>query len=194
MVLGSVTVGECGILGTDQQTGLFFFASFLSLDIRWRCASPGSHGARPAGETVHVSQEFLAWTREQVCTGQFEWWRRSGSLSNGSWLSDCWWVRHSWHWPTNRPFFLLLRFFPFFLSLFRFFLFFLERDCLLCAICDKWLRAWPLCQQHKFCCEGIENKTQMFYLPGPSFMTCLSQRSTSMTLQDSSCLRLLSES
>ena len=40
----------------------------------------------------------------------------------------------------GRPFFLLLRFFPFFLSLFRF-LFFLEPDCLLCAICDTWLRA-----------------------------------------------------
>ena len=42
---------------------------------------------------------------------------------------------------TGQAFFLLLRFFPFFLSLFRFFFFFfffLERDCLLCAI---WLRA-----------------------------------------------------
>ena len=41
---------------------------------------------------------------------------------------------------TNWAGLFLLRFFPFFLSLFRFF-FFLERDCLLCAICDTWLRA-----------------------------------------------------
>ena len=39
----------------------------------------------------------------------------------------------------GRPFFLLLRFFPFFL--FFAFFFCLERDCSLCAICDTWLRA-----------------------------------------------------
>ena len=39
--------------------------------------------------------------------------------------------------------FFLLRFFPFFFFLFfSFFFSFLERDCLLCAICDTWLRAW----------------------------------------------------
>ena len=43
---------------------------------------------------------------------------------------------------TGLAFFLLLHFFPFFLFLFRVFFFFLERDCLLCAICDTWLRAW----------------------------------------------------
>ena len=37
----------------------------------------------------------------------------------------------------------LLRFFPFFSFSFSPF-FFLERDCLLCAICETWLRAWLL--------------------------------------------------
>ena len=47
----------------------------------------------------------------------------------------------------GRPFFLLLRFFPF-ISFSLFFLF-LERDCLLCAICDMWLRAWPITTYHE---------------------------------------------
>ena len=41
-----------------------------------------------------------------------------------------------------------LSFFSFsFRSFFFFFFFFLERDCLLCAICDTWLRAW--------CCKTV---------------------------------------
>ena len=37
--------------------------------------------------------------------------------------------------------FFLLRFFPLFSLSFSLFFFFLERDCLLCATCDTWLRA-----------------------------------------------------
>ena len=78
-------------------------------------------------------------------------------------LRKCKKVRHSmrtaaitrcrldWRFPENHPwfcglgwlfFFLLVSFIFCFFFLFRFRFFFLERDCLLCAICDTWLRAW----------------------------------------------------
>ena len=56
-----------------------------------------------------------------------------------------------WRFPEDHPwfcglgwlFFLLVSFvFCFFPFRFPPFFFFLERDCLLCAICDTWLRAW----------------------------------------------------
>ena len=63
---------------------------------------------------------------------------------------------------TVQAFFCLLRFFPFFFLFFAFF--FLERNCLLCAICDTRLRAcehshvfgfhcyshWPRCAKKSY--------------------------------------------
>ena len=56
-------------------------------------------------------------------------------------------------------------FFSFGFFVFRYRFFFSERDCLLCAICDTWLRAWkpvvrfPVAIQYRLFAHGTERKT-----------------------------------
>ena len=58
-----------------------------------------------------------------------------------------------------------LFFFFWFLLFFDIAFFFSERDCLLCAICDTWLRAWkpvvrfPVAIQYRLFAHGTERKT-----------------------------------
>ena len=120
------------------------------------------------GSAWSVAVAFLSWTSpsetpeaQHGCTIAFTLQQWHVEFSGGSSFSTNW----------AGLFFLLLRFFPFFF-LFSLFFFFLERDCLLYAICDTWLCVWSVTSSTRVLRSPLGRSWMSIGLAGDGVFCC----------------------